>query len=109
MRRAHVYLLASEEGVALVDSGLAGDADQIVAQAQESARKLADLPVEVLCLGHGEPILKMWGREYGRQWGSASCIGPGGDAGSSSGCYRPSLCAGTARVMVTRATRCSRN
>jgi glyoxylase-like metal-dependent hydrolase (beta-lactamase superfamily II) len=28
------------------------------AQAQESARKLAQLPVEVLCFGHGEPILK---------------------------------------------------
>jgi glyoxylase-like metal-dependent hydrolase (beta-lactamase superfamily II) len=29
-----------------------------VAQMRESARKLAALPVEVLCCGHGEPILK---------------------------------------------------
>ena len=28
------------------------------AQVQESARKLAALPVEVLCFGHGEPIVK---------------------------------------------------
>ena len=29
-----------------------------LAQARESAQRLAALPVEVLCFGHGEPILK---------------------------------------------------
>jgi glyoxylase-like metal-dependent hydrolase (beta-lactamase superfamily II) len=27
-------------------------------QAEESARKLADLPIDVLCSGHGDPILE---------------------------------------------------
>jgi glyoxylase-like metal-dependent hydrolase (beta-lactamase superfamily II) len=34
-----------------------------VAQMRESARKLAALPVEVLCCGHGEPILRGAGEQ----------------------------------------------
>jgi len=33
-----------------------------MAQARESVRKLSALPVEVLCFGHGEPILEGVGK-----------------------------------------------
>lgn len=41
--RGHVYLLASEGGLTLVDSGMAGVADQIVAQLEEEGYALSDL------------------------------------------------------------------
>ena len=36
LRTANVYLLTSEKGLTLVDSGAGGDADQIVAQLTEA-------------------------------------------------------------------------
>jgi hypothetical protein len=48
LRRAHVYLLASEGGLTMVDSGMAGDADEIVAQLEGGGHRLVDLRAIVL-------------------------------------------------------------
>ena len=56
LRRAHVYLLTLEDGVTLVDSGMAGEADQIVAQLEEGGYALSDLRAIVLTHCHGDHI-----------------------------------------------------
>ena len=50
----NVYLLVSGEGLALVDSGLAGAADQIEAQLQEGGYRLSDVRAIVLTHAHGD-------------------------------------------------------
>jgi glyoxylase-like metal-dependent hydrolase (beta-lactamase superfamily II) len=54
LRGAHVYLLASAEGLTLVDSGVASDAGQIVAQLEAGGHALSDLQVIVLTHCHGD-------------------------------------------------------
>jgi glyoxylase-like metal-dependent hydrolase (beta-lactamase superfamily II) len=54
IRRANVYLLTSREGVTLVDTGIAGDADRIVAQLEEGGYTLSDLRAIVLTHCHGD-------------------------------------------------------
>jgi len=50
----NVYLLVSEEGLTLVDSGLAGAADQIEAQLQEAGYATSELRAIVLTHAHGD-------------------------------------------------------
>ena len=50
----NVYLVVSSKGLLLVDSGLAGEADQIVAQMQEKGYALSDLRAIVLTHAHGD-------------------------------------------------------
>jgi glyoxylase-like metal-dependent hydrolase (beta-lactamase superfamily II) len=50
----NVYLLVSGEGLTLVDSGLAGAADQIVAQLQEAGYAISELRAIVLTHAHGD-------------------------------------------------------
>ena len=56
LRRSHVYLLASEHGLVLIDSGLAGEAEQIVAQLEEAGYSLSDLRTILLTHYHGDHI-----------------------------------------------------
>ena len=56
LRQAHVYLLTSEEGVTLVDTGVAGEVDQIVAQLKEGGYALSDLRAIVLTHCHSDHI-----------------------------------------------------
>ena len=56
LRRSHVYLLASEDGLALIDSGMAGEAGQIVAQLDEAGYGLSDLRAILLTHYHGDHV-----------------------------------------------------
>jgi glyoxylase-like metal-dependent hydrolase (beta-lactamase superfamily II) len=56
LRGCNVYLLTSTEGLTLVDAGLAGDADRIVAQLQEAGHAPSELHTIVLTHGHGDHI-----------------------------------------------------
>jgi glyoxylase-like metal-dependent hydrolase (beta-lactamase superfamily II) len=51
---SNVYLIVSSRGLFLVDSGLPGEADQIVDQMQEKAYALSDLRIIVLTHAHGD-------------------------------------------------------
>ncbi len=54
LRRAHVYLLTSEEGVTLIDTGLAGEVDRIVDQLGEGGYALSNLRAIILTHCHGD-------------------------------------------------------
>lgn len=54
LRVSNVYLLVSSKGLLLVDSGLAGETDQIVAQVQEKGYALSDLHSIVLTHSHSD-------------------------------------------------------
>jgi glyoxylase-like metal-dependent hydrolase (beta-lactamase superfamily II) len=54
MRGANVYLLVSSEGLTLVDSGLAGDAEHIVAQLEGAGYAVSALSSIVLTHWHGD-------------------------------------------------------
>lgn len=56
LRGAHVYLLTLAEGLTLVDGGVAGEADQIVAQLEEGGHALSDLQAIVLTHCHGDHV-----------------------------------------------------
>jgi glyoxylase-like metal-dependent hydrolase (beta-lactamase superfamily II) len=53
---ANVYLLLSNEGLTLVDSGMAGDADPIVTQLQEAGYPLSQLRSIVLTHAHVDHV-----------------------------------------------------
>ena len=55
-RAANAYLLVSEDGLAMVDSGMAGAADRIAAQLQAEGHTLSDLRIIVLTHAHGDHI-----------------------------------------------------
>jgi len=54
LRGSNVYLLTSNEGLTLVDSGLTSDAAQIVAQIQEQGFSLSQLRTIVLTHAHAD-------------------------------------------------------
>jgi glyoxylase-like metal-dependent hydrolase (beta-lactamase superfamily II) len=54
LRSAHVYLLVSEGGLTLIDSGTAGEADQIAAQLEEGGYVLSDLRTIILTHCHSD-------------------------------------------------------
>lgn len=56
LRGASVYLLISREGLTLVDSGLAGEADRIVAQLESAGYTLSALCHIVLTHWHGDHV-----------------------------------------------------
>ncbi len=51
---ANVYLLVSDEGLALVDGGMTGSADPIAAQLQEAGFALSNLQIIALTHAHGD-------------------------------------------------------
>ena len=53
-RGANIYLLVSDKGLTLVDSGQAGDTDQIAAQIKEAGYALSDLGRILLTHAHGD-------------------------------------------------------
>ena len=55
-RAANAYLLVSESGLILIDSGMAGEADRIAAQLQAQGHALSDLRTIVLTHAHGDHI-----------------------------------------------------
>lgn len=68
LRGSNVYLLVSNEGPTLVDSGLAGDADRIVAQLQEAGHDPSELCSIVLTHAHGDHtggVVELVGRSDG--------------------------------------------
>lgn len=54
LRGANVYVLGSDENLSLVDSGMTGDTDRIVAQLQEAGHPLSHLRSIILTHGHGD-------------------------------------------------------
>jgi glyoxylase-like metal-dependent hydrolase (beta-lactamase superfamily II) len=54
LRSSNVYALALPEGIALIDSGLPGTVDQIVAQLEKGGYALSDLRAVVLTHAHGD-------------------------------------------------------
>ena len=54
LRGANVYLLVSDKGLTLVDSGLAADVERIAAQLLEAGYALSDLHSIVLTHAHGD-------------------------------------------------------
>jgi glyoxylase-like metal-dependent hydrolase (beta-lactamase superfamily II) len=56
LRGGNVYLLVSGEELALVDSGVAGDVDKVVAQLQEAGFALPQLKSIVLTHAHGDHV-----------------------------------------------------
>jgi glyoxylase-like metal-dependent hydrolase (beta-lactamase superfamily II) len=56
LRGANVYLLVSEEGLTLVDSGLPGDAERILEQVRNADYALSDLRRIVVTHGHGDHV-----------------------------------------------------
>jgi glyoxylase-like metal-dependent hydrolase (beta-lactamase superfamily II) len=69
LRMANVYLLASEDGLALVDTGMAGDVDWIVAQIAETGSKPAALASILVTHAHPDHIggLPKLARRYDAQ------------------------------------------
>jgi glyoxylase-like metal-dependent hydrolase (beta-lactamase superfamily II) len=54
LRGGSVYLLASGEGLTLVDSGVIGDGDRIVAQLEQAGHAPSDVHTVVLTHAHGD-------------------------------------------------------
>ena len=54
LRGANVYLLPSNEGLTLVDSGMAGNADRIIGQIEEAGYRLSQLHTIVLTHAHAD-------------------------------------------------------
>lgn len=54
LRGCNVYLLVADGGLTLLDSGMMGDADRIVAQLQEAGHPLPDLRRIALTHAHGD-------------------------------------------------------
>lgn len=54
LRVAHVYVLASEEGLALIDSGMPGEVDKIVKQIEEAGYALSDIRAIVMTHAHSD-------------------------------------------------------
>ena len=55
-RAANAYLLVSDDGLIMIDSGMAGEADRIAAQSQAGGHALSDLHTIVLTHAHGDHI-----------------------------------------------------
>jgi len=55
-RAANAYLLVSDRGLIMIDSGMAGEADRIAAQLQAGGHALSDLRTIVLTHAHGDHI-----------------------------------------------------
>lgn len=56
LRGANVYLLVSSEGLTLVDSGLAGQAERILEQLEAAGYELSELSSIVLTHWHGDHV-----------------------------------------------------
>lgn len=56
LRSSNVYLLVSDGGLALVDTGLASDAERIVAQIEQGGYALAALRAILLTHAHGDHV-----------------------------------------------------
>jgi len=56
LRGANVYVLVAEGGLTLIDSGVAGDVERIVAQLQAASYRLSDVHRIVLTHAHGNHI-----------------------------------------------------
>jgi glyoxylase-like metal-dependent hydrolase (beta-lactamase superfamily II) len=54
LRAAHVYVLASEEGLTLIDSGTAGEVDKIVKQIEKVGYTLSDIRAIVVTHAHSD-------------------------------------------------------
>jgi glyoxylase-like metal-dependent hydrolase (beta-lactamase superfamily II) len=54
LRASHVYLLVSEDGLILIDSGSPGEATQIESQLEEGGHRLSDLQTIVLTHCHAD-------------------------------------------------------
>jgi glyoxylase-like metal-dependent hydrolase (beta-lactamase superfamily II) len=54
LRMAHVYLLASDDGLTLIDAGTPGETDRIVTQIEEEGYELSDLRAIVLTHCHAD-------------------------------------------------------
>ena len=54
LRVAHVYMLTSEEGLTLVDSGTPGEIDKIVRQIEEAGYALSDIRAIVVTHAHSD-------------------------------------------------------
>lgn len=56
LRAAHVYVLASEEGLTLIDSGTPGEADKIVTQIEEAGYTVSDVCAIVVTHAHSDHV-----------------------------------------------------
>lgn len=54
LRTAHVYVLASDEGLTLIDSGTPGEVDKIVKQIEEEGYALSDIRAIVVTHAHSD-------------------------------------------------------
>lgn len=54
LRVSHVYVLASEEGLTLIDSGAPGEADKIVKQIEEAGYASSDIRAIVMTHAHSD-------------------------------------------------------
>jgi glyoxylase-like metal-dependent hydrolase (beta-lactamase superfamily II) len=54
LRVAHVYVLVSEDGLTLIDSGMPGEADKIVKQIEEAGYALSDIRAIVMTHAHSD-------------------------------------------------------